>query len=247
MKKIAIFCEGKKWLVDENIEIFSTHFGNVEIPKKINGIEISVVNKKKFYFYKPTIAEFISKIKRKTQIIYPKDVAVILFYSDLKETDNIIEAGTGSGALLTGIMSIVKKGNVITIEKNEDFQKVAMSNIESFFGKIPGNLKFIIGDVYDENFKLDIEEGWADKIYLDLPEPWRAKNLFKYLKKGGILVNYNPQIIQIKKIVEEIGEFIDVNVFEILERRWIVDEKRARPVDLMRGHTGFIMIARKIE
>jgi tRNA (adenine57-N1/adenine58-N1)-methyltransferase len=247
MKKITIFCDEKKWLVDKSIKTFSTHFGNVEIPEKIDGIEISEINKKKFYFYRPSIAEFISKIKRKTQIIYPKDLAIILFYSDLKEKDNVIEAGTGSGSLLIGILSVVKKGKVITIEKREEFKEIAERNIENYFGKIPENLEFIISDVYDENFKINYEENWADKIYLDLPEPWRAKNLLKYLKKGGILVNYNPQIIQIKKFIEGLDEFIDINVFEILERKWLLDEKRARPVDLMRGHTGFIMIARKAE
>jgi tRNA (adenine57-N1/adenine58-N1)-methyltransferase len=247
MKKITIFCDGKKWIIDKTIKTFSTHFGNVEIPEKINGIEISEINKKKFYFYRPSIAEFISKIKRKTQIIYPKDLAIILFYSDLKEKDNVIEAGTGSGSLLIGILSVVKKGKVITIEKREEFKEIAERNIENYFGKIPENLEFIISDVYDENFKINYEENWADKIYLDLPEPWRAKNLLKYLKKGGILVNYNPQIIQIKKFIEGLDGFIDINVFEILERKWLLDEKRARPVDLMRGHTGFIMIARKAE
>ncbi|MCM8806722.1 MAG: hypothetical protein NC926_02010 [Candidatus Omnitrophica bacterium] len=247
MKKILIYCNGKKWLVDKDLKMFSTHFGNVEIPQLDKDIEISEINQKKFYFLKPSIAEFILKIKRKTQIIYPKDVAVILFYSDLKETDNVIEAGTGSGSLLIGILSRVKKGKIITIEKNEEFKKIAEKNIKDFFGEIPENLQFVKGDVYDINFKLDINDEWADKIFFDLPEPWRAKDLLKYLKKGGILVNYNPQIIQIKKFIEEIEGFIDINVFEILERKWIVDEKRARPSDLMRGHTGFIMIGRKVK
>ncbi|MCM8784729.1 MAG: hypothetical protein NC827_06435 [Candidatus Omnitrophica bacterium] len=246
-KKILVYCEGKKWLINNNLKEFSTHFGNIEIPEFKNEVEISQVNKKKFYFLRPTISEFILKIKRKTQIIYPKDVAIILFYSDLKETDNIIETGTGSGSLLIGILSKVKKGKVITIERKEEFRKIAEKNVEDYFGQMPENVKFFDGDVYDENFKLDIEENWADKIFFDLPEPWKAKNLLKYLKIGGILVNYNPQIIQIKKFIEEISGFIDINVFEILERRWIVDEKRARPIDIMRGHTGFIMIARRVE
>ncbi len=247
IKKIVIYCDGKKWIVDENLDKFSTHFGNVEIPEIKNGVGSAIINGKKFYFFKPSISEFILKIKRKTQIIYPKDIASILFYSDLKETDNVIEAGTGSGSLLIGILSRVKMGKVITIEKNEEFRKIAQKNIENYFGKIPENVKFIEGDIYDENFKLDLEEKWADKIFFDLPEPWRAKWILKYLKIGGILVNYNPQIIQIKKFIEEIEGFIDINVFEILERKWIVDKRRARPSDLMRGHTGFIMIARKTE
>lgn len=247
MKKIIIYCDKKKWLIDKSLKNFSTHFGNIEIPEIKKDVECSVINKRKFYFLKPTISDFILKLKRKTQIIYPKDIAIIIFYSDLKDTDNVIETGTGSGALLIGILSKVKKGKVITIERNEEFRKIAEKNIENYFEKIPENLEFINGDVYDENFKLDIEDNWADKIFLDLPEPWRAKGLLKYLKIGGILINYNPQIIQIKKFVEEIKGFIDINVFEILERNWVIDEKRARPVDLMRGHTGFIMIARKAE
>lgn len=247
VRKILVYCEGKKWLIDDNLKKFSTHFGNIEIPEFKEGLGICEVNKRKFYFFKPTISEFILKIKRKTQILYPKDVAIILFYSDLKETDNVIETGTGSGSLLIGILSKVKKGKVITIERRKEFREIAEKNIENYFGSIPENVEFLNGDVYDESFKLNIEEKWADKIFFDLPEPWRAKKLLKYLKIGGILVNYNPHIIQIKKFIEEIEGFIDINVYEILERKWIVDEKRARPTDLMRGHTGFIMIGRRVE
>jgi len=247
MKKIVIYCNGKKWLVDNSLKIFSTHFGNVPIPEIKNGVSLKMINNKKFYFFKPTISEFILKIKRKTQIIYPKDISIILFYSDLSEKDNVIEAGTGSGSLLIGILSRVKKGKVITIEKNQEFRKITEMNLENYFGQIPENVEFLEADIYDENFKLNIEEKWADKIFFDLPEPWKAKKILKYLKVGGFLINYNPQITQIKKFIEEIEGFIDINVFEILERKWIVDEKRARPVDLMKGHTGFIMIARKVE
>lgn len=247
LKKILLYCDGKKWIIDKDTKIFSTHFGNVEIPEIENGVKSVKVNKKEFYFFKPTISEFILKIKRKTQIIYPKDIAIMIFYSDLKETDNVIEAGTGSGALLISILSRVKNGKVITIERNEEFLKIAKKNVENYFGQIPSNVNFVKGDVYDENFNLEVNEEWADKVFLDLPEPWRAKKILKYLKTGGFLINYNPQIVQIKKFIEEIKGFTDINVFEILERKWLVDEKRTRPADLMRAHTGFIMTARKVK
>lgn len=248
--KILIFCDGKKWLIDKKMEEFSTHFGNIKISekaKKGKG-EYEIVNEKKFYFFSPTIREFILKIKRKTQIIYPKDISVMLFYADINEKDKIIEAGTGSGSLLISLASRAKRGKIITIEKREDFQKIAIDNIKNYFGKIPENIEFISRDVYDENFKLGVRKNWADKIFLDLPEPWKAIKILSYLKNGGILVNYNPQILQIKKFIEKIIEmFVDIEVIEILERRWIVDEKRTRPEDLMRGHTGFIMMARKVK
>lgn len=247
--KITILCEKKKWLVDRKNKIFSTHFGNVnldEISEKEDG-HFEKIDNKNFFFFIPTIYEFITKIKRKTQIIYPKDISIITFYSDVKETDNIIEAGTGSGALLISLARIVKKGKIISIERNKQFQERAIENIKEFFGEVPENIEFFDGDVYEENFDLPIKEKWADKIFLDLPEPWKGKKLLKYLRNGGILVNYNPQIMQIRKFIEEIDEmgFTDIKVIEIIERQWLVDKKRTRPADLMRGHTGFIMFARK--
>jgi len=247
--KLIILCEGKKWLVNRKNEIFSTQYGQVNIKEVIdkeNGY-CKKIGDRKFFFFIPTIYEFLTKLKRKTQIIYPKDISAIIFYSDLKETDNVIESGTGSGALLISLARTVKKGKIISIDKNEEFQKIAIENLKEYFGKIPENIKFIEGDVYDEKFKLGIKENWADKIFFDLPEPWKGKKILKYLKNGGILINYNPQIIQIKTFIEEIKNigFIDINVIEILKRKWVVDEKRARPVDIMRAHTGFIMFARK--
>jgi len=247
--KIIILCEKKKWLVDKKNKNFSTHYGTVDIENVIENEDgyFKKIGDKNFFFFIPTIYEFITKIKRKTQIIYPKDISSIIFYSDVKETDKVIEAGTGSGALLISLAKIIKSGKIISIERNEQFQKIAIENLKEYFGKVPENVNLIRGDVYDENFEIDVEEKWADKIFLDLPEPWKGKKLLKYLREGGILVNYNPQIMQIKRFIEEIEGmgFVDFKVIEILEREWLVDKKRTRPTDLMRGHTGFIMFARK--
>ncbi|HDN97839.1 MAG TPA: methyltransferase domain-containing protein [bacterium] len=247
---ITIYADGKRWIIRLDKDKFATHLGDIDL-KSIAGKDEGVclkIGDEKFYFFKPTIWEFLTKIKRKTQIIYPKDISVMVLYSGVDEKDRIIEAGTGSGSLLTALVYFVKKGKIISIEKKEEFQNIAKRNIESFYGKIPENIKFIIADVY-QKFDLGIKKGWADKIFLDLPEPWKAIWLKDYLKKGGILCIYNPQISQIQKISVELekNNFVDINVFEVLMREWIVDGKRARPKDLMRAHTGFILISRKGE
>jgi len=113
-EKIVIFCEGKKWIVRLDKEKFSTHLGEInlkEVRKKEEG-DCLVLKGRKFFFFKPTIDEFLRNLKRTTQIIYPKDLAFITFYADVKPTDNIIEAGTGSGSLLIALLRIVKKGKV---------------------------------------------------------------------------------------------------------------------------------------
>ncbi len=246
---VIIYCNGNRWLIRLDRDKFGTHFGNIDLKSivgKDEGSGVEVGNEK-VYFFKPTVWEFLTKIKRKTQIIYPKDISIMLLYSGVEEKDRIIEAGTGSGSLLTALVYFVKKGKVISIEKRKEFQILAMKNIENFYGKIPENVKFVLGDVY-EKFNLGIKKGWADKIFLDLPEPWKAIWLTEYLKKGGILCAYNPQITQIQKLSVELekNSFVDFNVIEILMREWMVDEKRVRPKDLMRAHTGFILISRKV-
>ncbi|MCD6367683.1 MAG: methyltransferase domain-containing protein [Candidatus Aenigmarchaeota archaeon] len=245
-EKVLILSQGKKWVVKLEGKQFVTQYGRLNLDEVIGKEEgyTTEVNGKVFYFFRPTISEFLTKIKRKTQIIYPKDLSVMMFLSGVKDDDVIIEAGTGSGSLLISLLNTVKKGKVISIERKKEVQEVALKNIKNYFGRIPKNLKLINSDVYE---KISLRIKNADKIFLDLTEPWRAVHIIDYLRPGGILVVYNPQITQIQKMVESIkDDFVDVQVFEILKRNWIVDGKRVRPEDLMRGHAGFVMIARKI-
>jgi tRNA (adenine57-N1/adenine58-N1)-methyltransferase len=86
-------------------------------------------------------------------------------------------------------------------------------------------------------------------VFLDLPEPWKAvENVSKYLAKGGMLISYSPNVGQVQETVKELVKhgYVDISTIEILERGWIIDEKRARPKDRMVAHTGFITIAIKI-
>jgi tRNA (adenine57-N1/adenine58-N1)-methyltransferase catalytic subunit len=39
--------------------------------------------------------------------------------------------------------------------------------------------------------------------------------------------------------------FANIRTFELLKRDWLVDERRARPIDRMIAHTGFITVAKK--
>ncbi len=245
----ALIIWGKKrWLVDLSRGKFGTHRGEIDLSRVIGqreGFSLPL-GREKAYFFKPTLAESLMRLKRKTQLIFPKDLAAMLMTSGVQKTDKILEAGTGSGAVLIALLNLVTEGQIISVEKNPEFQALARDNVARYFGEIPRRVRFVLADAYQEK-SFPLRKHWADRIFLDLPEPWQALHLLKYLRPGGFLIVFNPQIFQIQKVAVALkGTFQDISVCEILERKWLVDEERLRPAELMRGHTGFFLTARKI-
>ncbi|MGH2810776.1 MAG: tRNA (adenine-N1)-methyltransferase, partial [Actinomycetota bacterium] len=98
---------------------------------------------------RPTYADFILKMKRGAQLIYPKDVAAILSRADIYPGATVLEAGTGSGALTMALsLAVGPEGRVVSYELREDHLATARSNIEAFLGKAE-NLDLIHASIYD--------------------------------------------------------------------------------------------------
>ncbi|MEM2136834.1 MAG: hypothetical protein QXI93_02635, partial [Candidatus Methanomethylicia archaeon] len=67
-------------------QIFHSHKGYInsnEIIGKRYGTKIKSHMGNQFYILKPTLRDYIMKSARKTQIIYPKDIAIIINYSSI--------------------------------------------------------------------------------------------------------------------------------------------------------------------
>ena len=63
---------------------------------------------------RPTLAEYVLEMPRGAQVIYPKDLAMILFWADVYPRCRVLEAGTGSGALTLALLRAVgPEGRVI--------------------------------------------------------------------------------------------------------------------------------------
>lgn len=233
-------------------EKFHFHYGYIEhneIIGKNYGVEIKTSKRFSIIVFPVKKSDFILHMKRGAQIIYPKDIGQILIHGDIHSGLKIFEAGGGSGALSIYLLSIIgKRGKLITYEIRDDFLKILRENVEKFFGEIPKNFILRKRDIYSEGLHEDDKN--FDRVLLDLPEPWNAlKNVSKGLKKGGILISYNPTIQQIIKFKSELDKsknFYFEGMYEILERRWKIEEVATRPVDRMVAHTGFIIVARKI-
>lgn len=194
---------------------------------------------------RPTFGEFVLKMKRGAQVVYPKDIAMIVLQADVFPGARVLEAGAGSGALTLGLLRAVgPQGSVVTYELREDFARVARANVEAFMGKAE-NLEIRLGDVYTDVVETDL-----DRVVLDVPEPWRAlPTAAAALRPGGIFAAYLPTVLQVHALVEALHADASwglVASFEALVRPWHVEGRSVRPEHRMVAHTGFITTARHI-
>jgi tRNA (adenine57-N1/adenine58-N1)-methyltransferase len=246
--------KGRKYLITlKKGGIFEFHQGKVfhdEIFSKEVGESVFSSKGKELLILKPTLSEFIlKKLKRKSQIIYPKDAGQILVLADIFDGAKVLECGTGSGALTLYLLRYVgKEGKVFSIDAREDMIKVAQKNIEDFFQKPIGEIKNLV--LKKEDLK-DFKEKDFDRIILDLPNPWDyLDKIKKILKEGGILACWLPTVLQIFNLVDKVQnefkkDFDLEGIFETLQREWQKEGKSLRPKDQMVAHTGFLIILRK--
>jgi len=195
-----------------------------------------------FIALKPTIYDYIKKTKRSTQIIYPKDIALIVTYSNIGPGSRVVEAGTGSGALTSALAHYVKPhGRIYSYELREAFLTQARKNL-----KKAQVLEYV--ELKNADVTLGISERDIDAVILDLATPWLViQTAYAALRGSGCIVSFSPTIEQVVKTVKalEKNEFIGIETIECILRKIKVKEGETRPETLMRGHSGYITYARK--
>jgi tRNA (adenine57-N1/adenine58-N1)-methyltransferase len=197
----------------------------------------------------PTLAEYVLKMPRGAQVIYPKDLATIVIWADIHPGARVLEAGTGSGALTMALLRAVgQKGMVVSYEVREDFARTAAKNIQQYMGTF-SNLTLRRRDVTEGLESSDGEKAF-DRVVLDLPEPWRVVPLAAdVLRAGGLYLSYVPTIPQVMQTVEALERasvFGLLTTFETLLRGWNIEGRSVRPDHRMVAHSGFITVARKV-
>jgi tRNA (adenine57-N1/adenine58-N1)-methyltransferase len=226
---------------------YSYHGGTVSFDDIIGqeeGVVLSSSHSRALTVFRPSLAQYVLKMPRGAQVIYPKDLAAIVMAADMFPGAVVLEAGTGSGALTMALLRAVgRDGRIISEEVREDFARRAATNIRRFMGETP-QLEIRIRDIYEG---VDVDD--VDRVVLDLPEPWRiVDGVAKALRPGGYLASYLPTVLQVKHLVDTLsrqGEFALIETSEILERPWHVADLSIRPEHRMVAHTGFLTVARK--
>jgi tRNA (adenine57-N1/adenine58-N1)-methyltransferase len=224
---------------------FHTHKGYVHLEDLIGkdyGTRLKSSMETEFVALKPTIRDYIFKTLRKTQITYPKDIALIVMFSGVGPGSLVVEAGTGTGALTSALAFYAKpSGHVYSYEVRSEFIETALRNL-----KRAGLAEYV--EVRNKDIVEGIDESEVDAVILDMATPWLVvAHAYSALKGGGALVSFSPTVDQVVKTVEALEEngFVNVETVECLVRRMQVARGKTRPETLMTAHTGYITFARK--
>ena len=228
---------------------FHSHHGVIEHETLIgmeDGSRVRSTGGAEFIALRPRLSDYVLKMKRGAQVVYPKDLGPILVYADIAPGSVVLEAGTGSGALTLGLLRAVgPTGRVVSVERREDHAEHAVQTISRWLGEIPDNLELRVGEV--EEHVADVR---PDRIVLDVPEPWHTVTAAADgLRGGGVFCAYVPTVPQLQQTVEALrssGTYEDILAFEALLRTWNVQGRSVRPDHQMVGHTGFVCVARKV-
>lgn len=194
-----------------------------------------------FIALRPTITDFVLKMPRGAQVIYPKDLGPLLILADIFPGAKVLESGLGSGALSCVLLRA--GADIIGYEIREDFLARASANVERFLGPhVFERYNTEVRDTYEGIAASDL-----DRVVLDLPEPWRVvPHAETALYPGGIFVAYTPSMMQVVQLHERLenSRFGMVQTIEVLNRSWHIANPSVRPDHRMVAHTGFLTSAR---
>lgn len=244
---VLIYTPDKKtYLVTvEEGKRMSTHLGELTLGDAVGleyGSAIYSNLKHPFLVLEPTLEDRMMKVKRFTQIIYPKDAAIIIMKTGIKSGMRVIECGAGSGSLTIALANAVAPGGkVYTYDRSERFLENAKRNVEAAgFGDIVEFKLREAGDGFDET--------GIDVVALDLPSPWDGiPAAAEALRGGGRIASLSPTYNQVEKasgILDSHG-FVFLQTVEVLVRHIRVAYGKTRPEERMVSHTGFLTFGRK--
>jgi len=232
--------QGKEWHTHKG---WIVHDDLVGIPE---GSVVSTSAGLKFTAFKPLLGDFVLSMPRGATIVYPKDAAMIIGVADIFPGAKVIEAGVGSGALAISLLrAIGPQGQLDSFERREDFAEIAKENVQTYFGSLPTNWKLTVGSVQDSN-----SDNKYDRVVLDMLAPWECVDYAaKILRPGGVFLAYVATTTQLSATAEalkEDGHFTEPLSSETIVRDWHHEGLAVRPMQRMIGHTGFLIVSRRM-
>lgn len=221
---------------------------------------------RRYLVLKPSLDQIIMNMPRQAQVIFPKDLAIMLHYGDVAPGQNIVEVGCGHGALTMSILKALGgQGRLVTYDIRIDHLNRTRKNIALYLGQqYLDGWQPELGDLTlfedspsqasdDAQEPGSLQPGLplpqAQCLFSDIPEPWLLiPAASEMLDSGGIWVAYIPTVLQLMNQVHSLNKspaFSLAEGFETLQRFWHVSPPSVRPRHGMRGHTGFIVTARR--
>jgi tRNA (adenine57-N1/adenine58-N1)-methyltransferase len=231
---------GKEWHTHKG---WINHDDLVGLPE---GSVVSTTAGLKFTAFKPLLADFVLSMPRGATIVYPKDAAMIVGVADIYPGAKVLEAGVGSGALTLSLLRAVgEKGSVHSVERRAEFAENARANVEQYFGGLPQQWTLTVGDLQEQEV-----DATFDRVVLDMLAPWECvAKAAEALRPGGVFLAYVATTTQLSATAEALksdGRFTEPESSETIVRGWHHEGLAVRPQQRMIGHTGFLIMSRRM-
>ena len=192
----------------------------------------------------PTWVDRMMKVQRKTNIMYPKDVAYLVAELGIGPGDHVVELGAGSGAMTIALAHAVNPGGkIFSYDRREEHLDRARENLARA-GVDEGLVDFRLRGI-GESLPKDVAA-----VMCDIPEPWEEIAAVRECLVGsGRFAAGLPTFNQAEKLAAcLIGEgFAMVKTMEILVREILARPGRTRPAHRMVGHTMLLTTAVSVE
>ena len=196
-----------------------------------------------FHIFRPTLRDLLLETKRTSQIVFPKEIGYLLLRLSIGPGSQVIEAGTGSGALTTALAwAVGSTGRVFSYDKREDMLQLARKNLEVL--DLTERVTFHLHDIQQGFLETGIHS-----LFLDLPTPERyLKQVQEAMVNGGAFGAIVPTTNQVATLVDALKKhpFELIEICEILLRFYKPIPERIRPNDRMVAHTGYLIFARTL-
>jgi tRNA (adenine57-N1/adenine58-N1)-methyltransferase len=227
-------------------ELQHTHCGLIphdDLIGQIPGTPMSTHLGSPYVALPPSLHDVIMSIRRRSQIVYPKDIGYILLKLNVGPGSRVVECGTGSGALTIALAHAVQpNGRVYSYEQREDMLETASKNLANV-----GLLEWV--ELKQRDAAEGFDERDAHALFLDVRTPWDyLPQAWDTLMEGGFFGAIVPTSNQVSSLIEGLEKcaFHDIEVCEIMLRSFKPVAARLRPADRMVGHTGYLIFARRL-
>lgn len=125
-RKSIVLKEGATWHTTKGAVSHDDLIGGPE------GVTVRSVGGMQYLAFRPLLSEFMVSMPRDAAVIYPKDAAQILMWTDIFPGARVLEAGVGSGALSLALLrAIGAEGRLYSYERRQQFADVAAGNVLS--------------------------------------------------------------------------------------------------------------------
>lgn len=239
-RKSIVLREGATWHTTKGAVSHDDLIGGPE------GVTVTSVGGMQYLAFRPLMSEFMVSMPRDAAVIYPKDAAQILMWTDIYPGARVLEAGVGSGALSLALLrAIGPDGSLHSYERRQQFADVARGNVEAFLGGPHPAWTLTVGDLVEA-----ITDDPIDRAILDMLAPWECIDAVgERLVAGGVLTCYVATATQLGKVADTFrahGGFTEPHATETTVRDWHAEGLAIRPGHGTSGHTGFLITSRRL-